>query len=410
MNTIFFSRRSASGAPQNLNSSRAALTRVAVLVCLLLSIARTDAQSLDSERVQYPNAETAFICGPQLKSGSALNPFPGFDSTAVTKGASIGSELPAIGPRVLTGTVSVNYGSSSVTGSGTRFTHEVDPHDPGPYYDGWLRILDGTTYHEVKVASVESDTHLTLTSAWSFTSLSGANGDTYHSYQGLWNYDWYYRSMYYDTALAEYINYSRTSDPAFLSYARKLADSWWGSQYINFGTVIQGPNYLPPRSQPFAGLMLRALDGKPEYWDYVYRIVRATFDNWVKWRRDNPTLYYDIREDGYAQLYAVMLARVLPDQYPLYADGTLKPCTGMATDDLAQRAALLADAEDIAVNFFGRLQKADGSWRWDVDDASDPNYQNRNVEQPFMVGLYMESVILLHQWTTNANVKTALAG
>src|SRR5437899_7070915 len=165
MNTIFFSRRSASGAPQNLNSSRAALTRVAVLVCLLLSIARTNAQSLDSERVQYPNAETAFICGPQLKSGSALNPFPWFDNTAVTKGASIGSELPAIGPRVLTGTVSVNYGANGVTGSGTRFKREVDPHGPAPYFDGWLRILDGTTYHEAKVASVESDTQLTLTSA-----------------------------------------------------------------------------------------------------------------------------------------------------------------------------------------------------------------------------------------------------
>src|SRR5438309_6725068 len=102
MNKILFSRRSAFGAPQTLNSSRATLTRLSVLVCLLLSIAGTNvAQSLDSERVQYPNAEIAFICGPQLRSGSALNPFPWFDSTAVTKGASIGSELPAIGPRVL---------------------------------------------------------------------------------------------------------------------------------------------------------------------------------------------------------------------------------------------------------------------------------------------------------------------
>src|SRR6266542_3296966 len=182
MNKIFLSRRSASGALQTLKSSKPALTRVAILVCLLLSIARANvAQSLDSERVQYPNAETAFICGPQLRPGSTLNPFPGFDNTAVTKGASIGAELPAIGPRALTGTVGVSYGSSTVTGSGTRFTHEVDPHGPGPYYDGWLRILDGPTYHEVKVASVESDTHLTLTSAWSFTTLSSANSDTYHS-------------------------------------------------------------------------------------------------------------------------------------------------------------------------------------------------------------------------------------
>src|SRR5437899_2969786 len=166
MNKILFSRRSVSGTSQKFSSSRTALTRVAVLVCVLLSIARANvAQSLESEKVQYPNAETAFICGPQLRSGSALNPFPWFDSTAVTKGASIESELPAIGPRLLTGTVSVNYGASTITGSGTRFKREVDPHGPAPYFDGWLRILDGTTYHEAKVASVESDTQLTLTSA-----------------------------------------------------------------------------------------------------------------------------------------------------------------------------------------------------------------------------------------------------
>src|SRR5438477_2722932 len=404
MNKIIFPRRSAFGVPQNLNSSRTTLTRVAVLVCLLLSIARDGvAQSLESERVQYPSAEIAFICGPQLKSGSVLNPFPWFDSTAVTKGASIGAELPAIGPRVLTGTVSVNYGSSTVTGDGTRFTHEVDSHGPGPYYDGWLRIFDGATYHELRVASVESDTHLTLTSAWSFSTLGAANGDTYHSYQALWNYDWYYRSMYYDTALAEYIDYYRTSDSAFLSNGRKLADSWWGSQYIDFGTVIQGPNHLPPRSEAFAGLMLRALDGKPEYWDYLYREVRSTFDHWLKRNRNNATLYYDIREDGFAQLYAVMLARVLPDRYGLYQNGTLKTATAIVTDGAPKRAALIADTEDIAVNFFGRLQRADGSWRWDISDE-----HVVNTEQPFMIGLYMESAVLLHQLTTKAAVKASL--
>src|SRR5207247_3134796 len=125
--------------------------------------------------------------------------------------------------------------------------------------------------HDLIDPSGISGPHVPVIDGCKYPSLSGANGEMYHSYQWLSNYDWYYRSMYYDTALAEYINSYRTSDPAFVSYARKLADSWWGSQYIYFGTVIQGPNYLPPRSQAFAGLMLRALDGKPEYWDYLYR-------------------------------------------------------------------------------------------------------------------------------------------
>jgi hypothetical protein len=266
----------------------------------------------------------------------------------------------------------------------------------------------------VRVASVEDDTHLTLTSPWSYASVVTTPADTNHydSTQQQWNYDVYLNSMYYDTALVQYINYYRTGDPAFLGYARKAADSWWGSPWINFGTVVQGDYYLlgQPRNMAFAGLMLRALDGKPEYWDYLNRTTRATFDAWLKNHKTESTLYYDIREDGYAQLYAVLLARVLPDQYLLYGNGTLMPSTGSAVDGAQKRAALLTDVEDIAVNFFGRLQKPDGSWRWDEASGAqpDPNDLGRNVEMPFMVGLYLESVVLLHQLTTNANVKTNL--
>src|SRR2546430_13361390 len=359
---------------------------------------------LNGELVVYPNPQAGFICGPQLKANSRLNPFPWFDSTEIRYGHVLGKEMPSVAPRVLTGVVSASPNSSILIGKGTRFLSEVDPSGSAPFYNGWLRILDGAAYREVRVISVQSDTQLTLSSPWSFAPIRSAKADTYHQDAARgWNYDRYYDSSYYDLALTEYIAFYRTEDPAFLSYGRKMADALWRSPYIDFGTITQGPNHLPPRSQAFAGLMLRALDVKPEYWDYLYREVRSTFDNWLKWRRDNPTLYYDIREDGYAQLYAVMLARVLPDQYPLYADGTLKPSTGMAIDGAPKRAALLADTEDIAVNFFGRLQRADGSWRWDISDE-----HVVNTEQPFMIGLYMESAVLLHQLTTKAAVKASL--
>src|SRR5712691_9128364 len=38
-------------------------------------------QTAADQLVNYPNAEIAFICGPQLKSGSRLNPAPWFDQT-----------------------------------------------------------------------------------------------------------------------------------------------------------------------------------------------------------------------------------------------------------------------------------------------------------------------------------------
>jgi hypothetical protein len=362
-------------------------------------------EALKAELVRYPDARIAFICGPQLKSQSPLSHNAWFDATQDRYGRVLGREAAAIPPRVLTGTVTVTPGARVVTGSGTRFLLEIDPSGAAPFYNGWLRILDGNTHREVKVASVQSDNRLTLTSPWRFAPVASGKADTYHhdSTQASWNYDHYLRAAYYDTALIEYINYYRTADPVFLTYARRMSDALWGSQHIDFGTVTQGPNHLPPRSQAFAGLMLRALDGKPEYWDYLYREVRATFDHWLKRNRNNATLYADLREDGYIQLYAVMLARVLPDRYPLYARGTTLPSTGIAIDGAQKRAALLADAEDIAVNFFARLQKPDGSWRWNIRDE-----QAVNTEQPFMVGLYLESAILLHQLTSDARVKASL--
>ena len=374
------------------------------------SASQINRPEIRGELVTYSNAEVAFLCGPQLKSKSPLNPFPWFDSTQIAQGHVQGRQSPRIAPRALNGVVSVAPNSRIVTGVGTRFRAEVDPRGPAPFYDGWFRIQQGSTWREVKIASVESDTQLTLASPWRFAAAYQAKADTHHrdATQASWNYDHYARATYYDTVLVQYINYYRTGDAAFLNYARKSADALWGSQYIDFGTVTEGPNHLPPRSQAFAGLMLRALDDKPEYWDYLYREVRATFDHWLKRNRHNATLYYDIREDGYAHLYAVMLARVLPDRYPLHANGTLKPTTGVAGDGARKRAALLADAEDLAVNFFGRLQKPDGSWRWDADVGAAPTDKHRNIEQPFMIGLYLESAILLHQLTTNPTVKANL--
>jgi hypothetical protein len=374
--------------------------------------------------VQYPNADVAFICGPQLKAGSSLNPFPWFDATAIKRGRYHGEQAPRVPPfgpmtfdvpdkqwrNVIAGRVSLAMRGTVVTGNGTRFTHDFDTAGPAPGYSGHFRIRDASGVERiVKVRSVESDTSLTLANAWPFASVSDAVADTfYHELNFGTNVDHYYLSNYYDTALVQYINYYRTGDTRFLEYARKTADAWWHSQYIGDGAVTGGNNHLPPRSMAFAGLMLRALDGRPEMWDYLERDVRATFDNWVYRRKNNPTLYYDIREDGYPQLYAVMLAKVLPDTYPLYANGARKARTGTATDGAAKRATYLAQTEDTAVNFFGRLQWPDGSWRWDEDAGSNPAEQYRDIEQPFMVGLYLESVVLLHQLTRNARVKASL--
>jgi hypothetical protein len=380
--------------------------------------------SLADQLAQYPNANVAFICGPQLKAGSSLNPFPWFDNTAFKMGNHYGEAAPRVAPfgpmflaknvwrSIISGRVSVAARATTVTGKGTRFTRDVDPRGPEPGYSGHFRIRDASGIERaVKVRSVDSDTRLTLADPWPFASVNDSVADTfYHELNFGTNTDHYYLANYYDTALVQYINYYRTGDTRFLEYARKTADALWHSQYIDDGTVVMGhDDHLPPRSMAFAGLMLRALDGRPEMWDYLEREVRATFDNWVYRRKDDPNLYYDVREDGYAQLYAVMMAKVLPDTYALYPNGTSQPRMGTAIDGAAKRKTYLSQTEDTAVNFFGRLQRPDGSWRWDVEESSsNPAQQFRDVEQPFMVGLYLESLVLLHQLTPNQRLKASL--
>ena len=82
--------------------------------------------------------------------------------------------------------------------------------------------------------------------------------------------DNYILTHYYDLGLTEYVAYRRTGDPIFLSYARKVSDSWWLGPYIQGGTIRQFDSGGPaPRHAGIGGLALRALDGRPELWDWL---------------------------------------------------------------------------------------------------------------------------------------------
>src|SRR5678809_1583013 len=76
----------------------------------------------------------------------------------------------------------------------------------------------------------------------------------------------YMNAQYYDLGLSLYALYYRTGDPAHLALARKVTDSWWQFSPIGSGTTpIE--NSMAPRNVSLGGLMLRALDGRPEMWD-----------------------------------------------------------------------------------------------------------------------------------------------
>jgi hypothetical protein len=132
--------------------------------------------------------------------------------------------------------------------------------------------------------------------------------------------------QYYDLPLTEYIAYKRTSDPVFLSYAQKCADAWWKHpQWIMEGAQRDFSNGKgpAPRHGGVGGLILRAMDGRPEMWDWINAYTRFSLDLWLKRRVNDTKLYYGVREGAFALHYAVWLAKVLPDSFPLQAGGSV---------------------------------------------------------------------------------------
>lgn len=209
--------------------------------------------------------------------------------------------------------------------------------------------------------------------------------------------DKYIGDQYYDQALCQYALYYRSGDPLHLANANKIADSWWLFSPFNSGQTAPEDSFSP-RNSSLGGLMLRALHGRPEMWDWIVRYARFQFDAWVKRNINEPEFVNGIRDSSYMLHYAIWLAKVLPDSVPNAA--TL-------------RAGFLADAEAGTSNYFLRLQQPDGSFRWGDDYYTDADGGRlRGIMQPFMVGLLLHALIDVHRGTANttlkANIKTGV--
>lgn len=369
--------------------------------------------------------KVAFITGPQLASGDATNPRPWFDTIAHDKGIYWAARYPAAAPMVLTGTLTVTSKSATVVGVGTRFLTEVDPNGFAPYFNhiSFYTLLAGSThrfeyppygFRTFKiVAAVADDTHLTLSTVYDGPTESGLTADTIYDIvenpgAGQFNIDTFMNWNYYDQGLIQYINYYRTGDTQFLTAARKIEDAWWQGPAFGSGLLAAGDG-TTPRSSSVGGLILRAMDGKPQYWDAIRRYTRAKLDEWVKTRRDYALLHEGVRDGSYMLLYAAQLAKCLPDSYPLDGGGT-------ETGGAAYRAGFLADVEDLSVNYYVRLQHPDGSWRWNLDSqvwfpswySGAPDVGLFQTMQAFHVGLLLQALGDVYFLSTNPTVKATL--
>lgn len=326
--------------------------------------------------VVFPNPEIGFIVGPQVRSGSPSNPWPWYDENQNAKGLIHGGAFPSTPPYTrLTGTVSATAGSAGIVGAGTRFLSEAVV---GEYF---LATDAGGFRRAFLVQSIQDDTRLTLTAGWDGSSQGNMPAEKALSGP----YDVYSLEHYYDLALVLYTAYYRTGNLQHLTNARKVADSWWLSHQIAEGkqlAVDDGIRGIAPRVVSLGGLMLRALDGRPEMWPWITSYVRDQYQTWVGARVTYSGLYYGVRDGGYMLLYAAWLAKAHPDP--------------------AVRAEFLAKARDGAVNYYARLQQPDGSWRWNDDLIAG------SMMQPFMVGLLLDGLVAVHRLTGDAAVGNAV--
>lgn len=275
----------------------------------------------------------------------------------------------------------------------------------------------GNRHFSLAVASVDPDAQ-ELTLAEPFPSSTPAAGVPWHTdavdkASGKSANGFFEEASRYDLTLIAYRQFYRTGLRKWRDGARKVADSRWASDFIGHGTVVEGPMVLPPFVAEWGGFIMRAADGRERYWDYVYRMtlnyLTYGFGNLVDTTKTPGPVFgpdSDGRNAGWAMEWGAMVARALPDQYPLQPQGTLVEPTQSVTDGATRRANLLTQLDGYFTNAYERLQYPDGSWRWNVPNW--PGGDLQAISQPYMVGIMLEGLAALHSLTPDCSKRARM--
>jgi hypothetical protein len=300
------------------------------------------------------NPSVDALLGPMIRFGA--NPWPWFDDRhkagADVQIKNLDSYYSAYWDIAAPGTVTVNAGSPTVTGAGTAFTStfcQGSTPKSGAAIIVWYPAENGQTgRRQWSVASCQSDFQLTLTAPWKNDVSAGANLKyAYSDYNvsGAWAYN-AAPANYYDNVAAYYALYYRSGIDDYQTAARKLADRFWTSPQIDRGAacVLDGPGTcFPARSQSTMGLILRALDGRPDMWSGFHKLM-DTFMTFYLNRVDvswGPGMW-DLREEAYHLAMVSYCA--------------------MFDTDAAYRASCKASISQSFTNLWTPFKAADGSW------------------------------------------------
>lgn len=272
------------------------------------------------------NPSVGLLLGPQIQLGA--NPWSWYDNRHTAEAAIQIQNLPTYyggttpfwnvpGP----GTITTTNHSVTVTGSQTAFTTTfcqgpASPTTPRPSAEivVWYplpAIPTGSGRRRMTVASCQSDTQLTLSAAWnSMGYLSAGSGWTYSyaddNLDGVWISN-AAPADFYDAVAAFYSLYYRSGIDDYLTAARTLADNFWQYRMDSGRNYFYGEGYGTfPRNHSLLGMVLRALDGRPDMWsglELVFNSEISAFHSYFQafgpWVQNG--MPYDPREGGYMQ-------------------------------------------------------------------------------------------------------------
>ncbi len=270
-----------------------------------------------------PQGYVTSILGPMLRLGAS--PWPYFDTSNVAMANFFGglqsSDYLDVWNNAQPGTINVINGGTSITGTGTTFI--------STFCGGGNTAVTGATLivgypvpnaigqwgrAPLNVISCQSDTALTV--AQPYFASPNANALNFAAMNNTQVATWINGSSnanYYDNVMAFYSLYYRSGIDDYLTYARTLADRWYTMPWFDQGRAsLLGTTTLFPRMQAITGLVLRALDGHPEYWTGIeqYLVYDYGFAN------APPTAGIamgDIREQGYATAFLALAALYDPN-------------------------------------------------------------------------------------------------
>ncbi len=339
-------------------------------------------------RVILPSPEIELSIGPLTQNGSS--PWEWFDKTEIAAADSILSAIPASpGDTPLSGSISVEQGSSTITGSGTSFrtqfacngSDRLMIHYPVPGEAPGRRVYT--------VVSCASDSQMTIYPA--YDASSNANGVQFARASEQELSQWVNGSNnwnYYDAVMALYRAYYRTGFDRYRKAARSLADKWYVYPLDRGRAWKTGSAYymLAPRTQAMTGIMLRANDGKPEYWDAITTMGEwgnTWLSGWYPWNHLKEV--GELREQGYVSLATAQIAILHP---------SASVRTRFSNYALAQFN-----------NYWRPTQNLNGGWYFSL--GANQNYYGLGTLawQGAFAGTYL---VALHRLTGNSEVLSSL--